>query len=189
MCLQQKEEGILWLSGPAMVVIRRVWWSETRLEFETWRAASERDAEVAAWDFTTYTEGKKKKQTMCFFVPMTLFLKCLRLCSWQGWSAFYLGNWGQLPRPCPGLDCWTWCKQLPSCPEGKWRQGSMTGWKEKCQSQKLHRFTEANLFLKRRVVISSLQTSTQDFLDFPPQFQRLIRGHRKSSVSLQLWLY
>lgn len=59
-----------------MVVIRRVWWSETRLEFETWRAASERDAEVAAWDFTTYTEGKKKSRP------------CASLYQWlSSWSA------------------------------------------------------------------------------------------------------
>lgn len=58
-----EEERILWLSGPVMAVIRRVWWSESRAALETWGAGSKADTEVTVslsrcYLFSGEREGK-----------------------------------------------------------------------------------------------------------------------------------
>lgn len=124
---------------------------------------------------------------MCLFVQPTLFLKC----GWQEKSVFYLSNWVQPPWPCPGLDGWTSCKQLLSCPTGKWRKGIISGPEKKGKPVLDPSEVSGSSPLVPQETIHYRHTADLHlrFVGFLLQFQSTSLGSRRSTVSLQIWLY
>lgn len=93
-----------------------------------------------------------------------------------------------MPQPCPGLGCWTPCKQLTSCPEGKWRKGSIAKLKEKARPVLGH--SEVSIrppVPKRHKALSPrCRPPPKILLDLPPSFTApfLARGTPLSASSL-----
>ncbi|KAK5880025.1 hypothetical protein CesoFtcFv8_023094 [Champsocephalus esox] len=88
-----------------------------------------------------------------------------------------------MPRPYPELDCRTSCKQLPSCPEEEWRQGS----RAKLQERARPVFGRLEVYINRPVPQDTNRYLNfadlyPRFVGFPPQFK--CPGQKNSALSL-----
>lgn len=166
-----------------MAVIRRVWWSETRPGLETRGAGIKAGTEVTLSLWAPYPLLKGRRgQTICLFVLPSLHKGCV-----TGRNRVLFIRVIESKCPGPTLS-WTAVHRVNSFLHAQrgsgGREAEQSCRREPDLSSAVWRFTSTGLSLKTQTVISSLQTSIQDLLDFLPSLSALARRTQLSASRL-----